>query len=102
MLIPCGHRVIVKPDEVEDKYGDIVIVQDEKLEQAGVNVGTIVAIGDTAWEAYGPHFTGKPWAAVGDRIYYAKYAGKNVEDPEKPEEKFVVLNDEDCVCKVMS
>jgi co-chaperonin GroES (HSP10) len=36
---------------------------------------------------------------VGDTVFYAKYAGKWIRDPETDEE-FLIVNDEDIVAKV--
>lgn len=97
MLVPCGHRVIIKPDPVEEKSkGGIVVVateQEERMQKAGNMKGTIISVGPTAWRAFDD---GKPWAKEGDRVYYAKYAGKFIVDPET-EEEYVICNDEDIV-----
>ncbi|MEX0932329.1 MAG: hypothetical protein WDZ61_00345 [Parcubacteria group bacterium] len=90
-LLPCGFRVLIKPDPVLKKTkSGIVVSVDDKLYRAATTIGTIVEIGPTAWRAYDD---GQPWAKVGDRVYYAKYAGKIIDDGT--EEGLVVLNDED-------
>jgi len=93
----CGHRVLVKPDAIENvSSGGIVIVQDERRESRAVQRGTVVAIGPTAWHAYdktSPDW--EPWAQIGDRVDYARHAGRYTNDPENPEEELVLLNDED-------
>jgi co-chaperonin GroES (HSP10) len=100
MIIPTGYRILVKPDDIEKvTKGGIVLVTDEKLERAAQHVGTIVAIGKQAWKAFSKKYDGAPWASVGDRIIYSKYAGKYVKDPET-QEQFVILNDEDVVAIV--
>jgi co-chaperonin GroES (HSP10) len=70
-------------------------------------MGVIVAIGPDCWEAFrkvdstGNEVNGKPWASVGDYVLYAKYAGKNVIDPFTPEDKdLIILNDEDIIAIV--
>lgn len=108
MLEPAGHRVLVRPDLIEEtdevmkaaKAAGIEVVQnerDKKAREATQQWGTLVAIGKTAWLAYDrdPE-TGDPimWAEVGDRVAYAKYGGSFIEDPDT-EERYVVLNDED-------
>ena len=94
MLKPMLHRIIVKPDPVETKTaGGIILAINEKREQAAAEIGTVVAIGDTAFSDFG----GDPnLLQIGDKVYYAKYAGKFVKDVDGTE--FVILNDEDCVC----
>lgn len=104
MIIPVGHRVLVKPNTVKETYGDsnIVVVQDSKLEQAGQIFGTIASIGDQSWLAFrqmndGKEVNGRPWAQVGDRVAYARYAGKAITDPSTGED-YIILLDDDIVC----
>lgn len=95
MIKPAGYRVLVKVDPVEDvSKGGIILAFDEKLEKANQNKGTLVAVGPIAWQAFGHMHTGKPWAKVGDRIIFSKYAGKTVVDPET-EEEYRLMQDED-------
>ena len=106
MLKPLGGRVIVKPDNVEEtdplyksaKAAGLTIWasdQEKKREEQAVVKGTVVSIGPMAFQA--PVGDGTPWVKVGDRVYYAKYAGKEVVDPET-DVKYLLLNDEDlCV-----
>lgn len=88
---PAGHRVVIKPDPLEEKSaGGIVIAhQDKARKESGQHVGVIIAIGPTAWKAFDD---GEPWAKVGDRIYFAKYGGYEI---EVAGEKYRVMNDED-------
>lgn len=96
MIAPKGHRILVKPDEVQKEFGEmgIVIAMDERMERGGMQTGTLVGIGDSAWKAFGPNFTGERWANEGDHVLYSRYAGKFVEDPEN-DELFLIMNDED-------
>ena len=92
MIKPAGYRLLVKPNDIEEvSEGGIYLMPDEKLEKAAQTVGTLVAIGEQAWKDVSD---GKPWAKVGDCIMYARYAGKNVVDPDTKEE-YVILNDQD-------
>lgn len=79
-IVPRGHRVLVLPDGIEDKTKSGVIVhslsEKERKELAQI-FGTVIALGDTVWQnkaAFGEDRI-EPWAKVGDRIIYAKYAG---------------------------
>lgn len=93
MWKPIGHRILVKPDEVVKKTASgILIASDEKLERNAQVFGTIIEIGEDAWVAYKPksEFAG---LKVGDRVAYAKYAGKWLADNS------LVLNDDDIVAK---
>lgn len=89
---PAGHRVIVKPDPLEEtSKGGIVIAHgaDKSRKEKAVHIGTVVSIGKTAWKAFDD---GEPWAEVGDRVQFAKYGGY---DFEHDGEKLRLLNDED-------
>ena len=104
MIVPILHRVLVKQDKLEEKdetyraatrSGIVIPHLDEKTrEQAAIDTGTIVAIGDTAFQDFGA----KSPIVVGDYVVFAKHAGKVLVDPET-EEKFVALNDEDIIAK---
>lgn len=100
MIKPILHRVLVKPDNVED-VDDVVrnakasglIVQLDKREQAAIEVGTVVLVGATSYKEFGT--TAEEQGVIpGARIFFAKYAGKSVKDGE---EKFLMLNDEDVI-----
>lgn len=108
MIVPCGHRLLVKPfkqEEVDDvlkkarESGFLdkfeIINSNKKREDASVDKGVVVAIGTTAWNDFG----GSPWCSVGDTILFAKFAGKFVDDPET-NDTFCILNDEDVVAVV--
>lgn len=101
-LRAVGHRVLVKPDPVEKKSaGGLYLAVDEKRERAASQKGTIVQVGPMAWknEVYGYGIEGwEPWCKPGDRVFFARYAGKFIranEDDPYSEEVYVVLNDED-------
>lgn len=102
MIIPVLHRILVKPDAIEDKDTAFAaakrigmeIVRDEKdREQAAVDSGVVVAYGATAFLDF--KVEASP-IKVGDRIVYARYAGKTIVDPDD-DVKYVALNDEDVV-----
>ena len=94
MLKATGYRLIVKPDEILRKTESGIVLEygeNEKLEKGARITGTVVDIGP---ECFGQHEGKTPWCKVGDKIFWAKYAGKTVVDPYTQEE-FLVLNDED-------
>lgn len=113
MLEVLGHRVMIKPDPPKKQFQDKVPEalknvgfevamsgEQEKRELVGTQIGTIIGIGPMAWKAYdGKEPDWKPWAKVGDRVMFARYAGKITEDPET-EELFLVLDDVDVQVKV--
>jgi len=100
MIKPILHRVLIKPDNVEDA-DDIVRsaraagleVKLDKREQAAVEIGTVVLLGDTCYKEFGT--TAEEQEVVpGARVFFAKYSGKGVKDGE---EKYLILNDEDII-----
>jgi len=103
MIIPTLHRILVKADKLEEvdkthvKARQLGLVipdsDDNKRAQAGVDRGTVVSVGPTAFR----DFNAESPIKVGDYIAYARFAGKMLTDPAT-EEDFVILNDEDIVC----
>ncbi len=95
MITAPGFRLIIKPDEVEEKTASgILLALDKKLEKGATDKGTIVSIGPIAWQAFKPYVG--DWAKVGDYIGYARYAGKWVTDTDGIE--YLVIDDQDVVC----
>ncbi len=88
-----SHRIVVKPDPVMEKsQGGIIIAQDKRMAMNAQVTGVIKQIGEDAYAAFKPksEFAG---LKVGDRVAYAKYAGKWIDD------ETLVLIDEDVVAK---
>lgn len=106
MIIPILHRILVKQDKLEEKdehfksarSAGIVIpdLDGRTREQAAIDTGVVVRVGETAFRDFG---TTSP-IAVGDSVVFARHAGKTIVDPET-EEKFVALNDEDIIAKLI-
>lgn len=103
MIVPLGHRLLVKPEKIEDidpafaaarRAGLIIETDERKREQAAVDRGVVISMGDTAFVDFG----GVPWCKVGDKIAYTRYGGKMVKDPED-EQEYIILNDEDVICR---
>lgn len=97
---PLDLRVLVKPDDATKKTAGGIILPDEVVEKDGwaQAKGTLVAIGENAWEeacARGPHFK-RP--NPGDRILFGKYAGHTIEGVDG--EKYRIMNDEDVVARL--
>ncbi len=102
MIIPTTFRIIVKQRTLDDsrpeykqaKAMGLVIpeTEDKKRAEAGVDQGTVVAFGPTAFVEYG---TPNP-LSVGDVVAFAKYSGKTITDPEDGLD-YVALNDADIV-----
>ena len=97
---PVLHRIIVKPDDIMEsdktlkkaREMGLVIHRDEKdREQAAVDSGIVMSFGETVFRDYG--VTENP-LKVGDRVVFARYAGKAIMDNEV---RYLALNDEDVV-----
>jgi len=56
--------------------------------------GTVVRIGVNAWKAFDD---GTPWAHVGDKVVFRKYAGEVIKDGDV---EYRVVNDEDILCRI--
>ena len=89
-IIPLMHRALVKPKQVETKTASGIILTESltRKEQAGTDEGVILAIGDT----FGKDFGAEVLPKVGDKVLFAKYAGKFIKNGD---EDLVLLNDED-------
>jgi len=102
MLEALGNRVIIKPDSIEKVTpGGIVIAQTDKYvreEKAATSTGTVIDFGGAAW--LDPVMGGAPWVDVGDKVVFARYAGKYVIDPEDGEE-YVVINDDAIQARIL-
>lgn len=102
---PVLHRILVKPDDIMEKdvhlrkakqLGLIVHQKEQDREQAAVDEGIVIAIGETAFLDFK---VSEVPIQVGDKIVYARYAGKVIVDPAD-EVKYVALNDEDVIAIV--
>lgn len=105
MIKPCGHRILVRQEKYEEndevfkraRAAGLEIAKDSNVRyQESVDVGVIIDVGDTAWKDFG----GAPWATIGEKVYFAKHAGKKVDDPNDKDNHYVILNDEDVVAVI--
>ena len=89
---PTGHYILILPDEVEKKSAGGIILVDETIQtkERETTEGTLVAIGDIGWAEFGD---GKPWAKVGDRVCFGKFAGRDMTGVDGG--KYVLMNCED-------
>lgn len=109
-----GHRVLVRMAGLHERdkafasaqRAGIVLTdhEDTKRREAGVDRGTVLEVGPDAFKAFwfnaNPHRDPaefEPWCKTGDFIAFAKYGGMMIPDPDQPEMKYVVINDEDVV-----
>lgn len=96
MIEPSGHRVLIKPETVEEKTqgGIILAATTQQRDQQATMRGTVVKVGVNAWKAFDD---GAPWAKEGDYVVFRKYAGEVIKDDET---EFRVINDEDILAVV--
>lgn len=93
IIKPVLHRVLVKPDDLEEKTASGLIIKHDKREEAAVEKGTVVLVGSTAYQEFGSTAE-EQGIKEGVRVTFAKYAGKTIKDGET---KYLILNDEDIV-----
>lgn len=104
-----GHRVVVKPDPVKKSQGGIILTVDHTLEQGATTTGTVLQVGPDAFYDYRPEHVPvrfwERWVKEGDRVVYAKYAGRFIDTEEKDEHGdpiyVVVMNDVDIFAKIV-
>lgn len=89
---PTGGHILVLPEKVEEKTaGGIYLPEDTRdKEQAASTSGVLIDIGPSAWLDIDD---GKPWAEVGDKVFYARYAGVSITG--KDNVAYTLLNDND-------
>ena len=117
-IYPSGNRVLIFADQIEDKLKDSVIellADTIEANQTANASGTLVAVGPDAWShttrtvyriidgSMRPievHKTGysKPFAKVGERISFAKFAGQKYTG--KDGKRYLVIQDEDVTCRL--
>ena len=92
-IIPLMHRALVKPKQVETRTASGIILTDSltRKEQAATEEGVVLALGDT----FGRDFKAELLPKVGDKVYFAKYAGKFIKDDNGDD--LVLLNDDDVI-----
>ena len=111
-IYPRGNRVLVYPDPIREEKTSVIELPEEveNRHASGQASGTLVAVGKDAWQ----HVTeevwrvidgslvlveirkrgySEPFAQVGERVSYAKYAGRRFTG--KDGLKYLVINDED-------
>lgn len=98
MIQPLLHGVLIKPDNVERKTDGGIIIPDlvTDKERKAVEYGTVVRVGPRAFIDYGrsPDILQK-----GDRVTFARYAGKEIKDTDG--ETYLLVNDIDVLCRLI-
>lgn len=88
---PVDLRVLVKPDPVQEKIGNIYVpdTAKDKAKFAGTKA-VLIAAGDNAFAEWGSEAR-KP--KPGDRIHFAQYTGAWLTGDDG--EEYLVMNDKD-------
>lgn len=108
MILPVGHRILVRRFQLEERdevfknaarAGIVLSEKDKQQRDAGVDQGEVLEVGPDAFKQFYLSANGtlegfKPWCAVGDVIYIAKYAGKAITEGGVD---YIVINDEDVI-----
>jgi co-chaperonin GroES (HSP10) len=104
-----GHKILIKPDPIEveqelSKENSALAAMGFKVadvdgskerEKKATTTGTLVAVGPMAWKAFDGEKEGwEPWAQIGEKVMFGRYAGDLITHPETKEE-YMLLNDED-------
>lgn len=100
---PVGHKVLVKPEPVEEKSQGGILLAPETVEKEGMAQikAEVVAVGGNAFFEHNIDKGYVPWrglmAGPGDRIVMAKYAGVLIKDGD---EEYRLINDLDVLAIV--
>lgn len=97
-ILPTGGHLLVLPEKVQEMTkGGIYMPQDTRdKEQRDATVGTLIAIGKTAWADLDD---GSAWAFEGDKISYARHAGVSMKGVDG--EDYVLINDNDVLARLL-
>lgn len=96
-IIPTGGHILVLPEKVEEKTAGGIYLPDttRDQEQAAATIGTVVSIGQSAWNDIDNH----NWATVGDKVSYARYAGVAMKGQDDLD--YVLINDNDILARLI-
>lgn len=111
-IYPVGRHILVKPDEVEEVTEGGIVLPEQHLDKynQAISTGVVVAVGadsfrhgtediyrlvDGEMKLVERRVDGydRPFAEPGDRIIFAKFAGKGM--PGADGEQYRMMNDED-------
>lgn len=118
-IAPCGDRVLIRPDPIEDEITEAGFVLPDQYRKKYENAqasGTLVAVGPDAFRhvterVYRIKDDGRkelaeerlrgysgPFAAIGERVAFAQYSGVRVRGEDG--ELYIILNDEDITARI--
>jgi co-chaperonin GroES (HSP10) len=97
---PTGHYVAIKPDPTElEKMtsealaGFEIVGSEGKREQSATTSGKVLAVGPEAWVAFPGE---KPWAEVGDDVYFVRHTQKEIVEDD---ETYFIIVDENIIAR---
>lgn len=85
---PIGNRVLVKPDEIEEKTSGGLVLPPSASEDQKPETGTVVKLGRGKVDGKEVSFE----VSVGDRVYFKKYSPDEILIDG---DKYLLLNEED-------
>lgn len=88
-----GFRLILKPfgfKKMSEGGIDLSAI-DPRVHAVNTDKGEVFMIGPSCWD----NLKRKPEIKAGDKVMYAKYGAKTIQDPDNPEEFYILCNDED-------
>lgn len=94
-LKPLGDRLIVQAIEAEEKTASGIVLPDTAKEKP--ERGKVLAVGDGRLDDDGKRIPLD--VAAGDEVYYSKYGGTEIKDPDTGED-LLVLRESDVLAKV--
>jgi len=90
---PIGNRVLVKPDEIEEKTSGGLVLPPSASEEQRPETGTVVKLGKGKIDGKEISFE----VSVGDRVYFKKYSPDEILIDE---DKYLLLSEEDILAIV--
>lgn len=85
-----GFRLVLKPFIETMSKGGIAIARDERSQAINTDKGEVFLIGPACWD----NLKKKPELKAGDKVMYAKWGAKMIQDPDTGE-FYIICNDED-------
>lgn len=97
---PMDLKVLVLPDPVKEvSQGGIIMPDSVKERDKYATVkGTLVAVGENAWEEAASRSAAFRKPAPGDRVLIAKYGGVML--PSEDGNEYRIMNDEDVIARL--
>ena len=94
-LKPLGDRLIVRAIEEEETTASGIVLPETAKEKP--QMGTVLAVGDGKLDEEGKRIPLD--VKKGDEVYYSKYGGSEIKDPDTGED-LLVLRESDVLAKV--